>query len=146
MMQWNYGYAPQPGPYGLPGFRAEVPLFEERGVRVTSARFVVYQQTYPIDGITSIAPFTVRARRSTPILLTCIGSLTLLVALVLGAMGGMLLGLLALASGIGWLTQCKATHGVMIATAGMNVRALTSQNFGLILRVVAALNQAVAMR
>ena len=99
------------------------------------------------DASGATEPVPRRARGwGVPILLTCIGSLTLLVALVLGAMGGMLLGLLALASGIGWLTQCKATHGVMIATAGMNVRALTSQNFGLILRVVAALNQAVAMR
>lgn len=41
------------------GARPEFTILQEPGVLVTSARFVVGQQTYPIANLTAVAPFTI---------------------------------------------------------------------------------------
>lgn len=138
--------------YGPPSMqRQEVHLFSEQGIQVTSARFVVFQQTYPIAGITSISPFTIPAQRAGLILgalffgLCTLGGCGLMLGDDHNPVGVIVFGLF-MGLCIWGAVSRKPMHGLMISTAGMNVRALTSQDFNQVQRVMAALNQAIAMR
>ncbi len=139
--------------YGPPSMRQEVPLLAEQGVQVTSARFVVYQQTYPIAGITSVAPFSVPSSNTGPGCLIAFAALFCIAPLVrLLWDGDVKAGALVLfpgsllALGVWWFRSRKPSYGVVIWTAGANVRALTSQDGMFVQRVIGALNQAIASR
>lgn len=143
-----------------PHARQEAVLFTGHGVQVTSARFVCYQQTYPLGGITSVTPFTIPPDNGSAytwvvlFALMSVGSLAITALCVVaessggaGFFGLMMIGAAGLAAlcivtGRGK----KPTHGVQITTAGMNVRALTSVDLAFVQNVVGALNQALAMR
>jgi len=146
--------------YGPPMPRQEVMLFNGNGIQVTSARLVCWQQTYPIANITSVAPFSVYPSHGGTTFGIFFGVCLALVALVIGGIGvaakssgaigyGVVFGLV----GIGLVVVCilaarakKPTHGVMITTAGVNVRAISSADTALVQAVIAALNNAIAVR
>lgn len=136
-----YGYG-----YGHAAMGQEVPLLNMGWVQVTSARFVVGHQTYPINGITSVAPFSVAPNRNGPFLLIGIALIVLFGGFAGQSGGTAVLGLIMGAIGIALVALAKPTHGVTIMTAGMNVRALVSKDIALVHGVVTALNQAIAMR
>lgn len=131
----------------------ETPLLTEPGIHVTTARFVVGHQTYPIASITSVSPFTIRASRTNGYLggglFVLLTLLTLVPGLVALNFGGIVIGLIfgGLATLCISLAKAKQdTHGVVIATSGMQVRALVTNRFDQVSRVVMALNQAIASR
>lgn len=144
MMQPGYGYG------ATPSMRQEVPLLAEQGIQVTSARFIVYQQTYPINGITSVAPFSFQPSRTGPVvgaILFGLGTLGGLGALRHeGSIGMPFVCALLTGACVWWFISIKAQHGVMVSTAGMQHRALVTTDQGLVARVVHALNQAISMR
>lgn len=136
-----------------PSMRQEVPLFAGPGIQITTARFVVGHQTYPIGGITTVAPFSVPAQTGGPIAMIGLGGFFALCGAAglvdgnAGALfGSMLFGAPLIAGGILWYRSRRATHGVVITTSGMNVRALVTQDIALVHGVVQALNQAIASR
>ncbi|MBX3188399.1 MAG: hypothetical protein KF819_15385 [Labilithrix sp.] len=135
-----YAYGPPPT------MRQEYPILSEQGVTVTTARFVVYQQTYPIAGITSVAPFQQPASRGGPILLACLFGLMMFVGFAGGAIGGGLFFLVLMGICIAVAASRKDTFGVVVWTAGTNVRALVTHDGAFVGRVVVALNQAIASR
>lgn len=145
----NYGYGPPP-----PSMRQEVPILSVDGVQVTSARFICWQQTYPIGGITSVSPFTVPASKGAPTLAAFWSggwALIWLVSAIISGGGGqpIVFFLFSVACTVGcvfWARSLKDSHGVMITTAGMNVRAVVSPNLQYVHAIVGALNQALAMR
>lgn len=146
MMQ-GYGYGPPPS------MRQETALFAAGGVQVTTARFVCWQQTYPMGGITSVSPFTIQAARTGPYALAVFSAFWAIVwfaSLVWDPNAPAVLMLLVsaglVAAGIMWGRSRKATHGVMITTAGMNVRAVASPDGVFVQQIVGALNQALSMR
>jgi hypothetical protein len=131
----------------------ETQLLAEPGVVVTTARFVVGFQTYPISSITTVAPFTVQPSRGGAYLLGAFVSLpalgTLLGGASLGSGTGIFFGLVL--AGIAALcfwhgAQKKAEHGLLVATSGMQVRALVTHDLGQVQRVLGALNHAIASR
>lgn len=136
--------------YGAP--RQEVQLLSEGWVQVTSARFVVGHQTYPLAGITSVAPFTVPKDASFAWFLAVGSSLGILASLGMMAVSvavGFVFLLIAgavLGFAIYEIKTKKAIHGVVICTSGMQVQALSSPDLQFVSRVVGSLNQALAMR
>jgi hypothetical protein len=139
-------------PYGIQGYGPvnEVTYFADQGIQVTSTRFVVFGQMYPVNGITSVAPFTISAKRGWLIFWACFWALG-----VLGGLGtlfsrgepggflfcGFITGLIV------WrIIVRKDIHGIMIATAGGQIRALSTPNLPLVHAVMSALHQAVAAR
>lgn len=138
-----YGYAPQA--------RQEVSILAEQGIQVTSARFIVYQQTYPINGITSVAPFSFQPGRAGPLLGILFFGLASLGGIVSaingdGSPGAAVFCLAMLGLCIWWFMSRKMQHGVIVSTAGMQHRALVTPDPALVHRVVGALNQAISMR
>lgn len=140
-MQPEYGYGSQSS-----SMRQEVPILAEQGVQVTTARFVCYQQTYPIAGLTSVAPYHLPAQRSAPIMAALLFGSLALIAVLNSSVGWTMI--LILAAGVSALVavQKKASYGVVVWTAGTNMRALTSYDPAFVQRVLAALNQAIASR
>jgi hypothetical protein len=135
-------------------------LLSEPGVQVTSARFVVGHQTYPIMGITSVTQFYVPKPSST--VATGCG-----LAFVFGFFPAFIFAVLAFSSGsaaLGWTAgffglaglavvgisigtaSVPNKYGVAITSAGSQVRPLVSQDLGHVQRVVGALNHALSMR
>ncbi len=147
----TYGYGAPPA-YGVQGFGpvAETTFFADQGIQVTNTRFVVYGQMYPINGITAVSPFTIPAKRGWLIFWAIFFGLGVLGGIGNLAQGGNGGGLVmsAIITGLFiWrIIARKDQHGIIISTAGGQVRALTSQNLPLVHAVMSALHQAVAMR
>lgn len=139
----------------------EVAIFAGGGIQVTSARLICWQHTYPMAGITAVAPFTLPADRMGPWLGAVWSALWFFVwttaAILGGGAGGeaiyivaaMLLALGSLALAVvaaRWARSKKDVHGIMITTGGVPVRPIVSQDPAFVGAVVAALNQALQMR
>lgn len=116
----------------------EKSIFNEGGVTVTSARFIVPSQTYAVAGITSVKNYEERPKRSYPIGCGIVGLLFLAWVPVLG------IALIVLAA-IWWNGQ-KTKYEVLLTTAGGEVKALSSQNGQFISKVIQALNEAIVAR
>jgi hypothetical protein len=143
--------------YGSPpSGRQEVSIFSAPGVMVTSARFVVGQQTYPLSGITSVSPFTVFATKNGAILWTFWSALWVVIWAIAAAMGSggsgygtgfaSFISLCSVVIGVLWWRSLKDSYGVAITAAGMNVKAVVSRDPAFVQHVCAALNQALSMR
>lgn len=117
-------------------------FFDGRGVKVTNARFVVDEQTYAMNGVTSVKSSVTPPDRAALIVMAVIG-LLLLLALDGGAK---LIGLLLL-GGAGWLlSQQKSLHAVYLSSASGEVKALSNEDEDFIGDVVRALNDALVHR
>ncbi len=134
-----YGHTPQSA-------HQEVTFFVGGGVQVTSSRFVVGGQMYPVAAITSVAPFSIPAQRAGLILLAALLGLFTLGSALAARWGAVFL-FGTLAGLCGWRASARVPmHGVIITTSGMQIRPLTSANLVFVQQVVAALHQAVASR
>lgn len=118
------------------------------GVLVTNSRFVVGSQTFAMSGVTSVSSFTEPASHKWPIVIIVLGALAMLGGLAQGSQGwgGILFGVLIVATGIWWFTKQKPTFHVLLRTASTEVKALNSKDEGYIAGVVKALNDAIIYR
>ena len=117
-------------------------FFDQAGVKVTNARFIVNSQTYAMNGVTSVKSHVTPPDRKGPLIALAIGIIILLAAD--GA--GKLLGLGIAALGAWMLFQQKDTHAVFLSSASGEVKALANQDGDYIGGVVGALNQALVYR
>lgn len=130
--------------------RQEVTFFADQNVQVTSSRFVAFNQMYPVNGITSVSPFTVKAKRGWLIFFACLSVMGVIGGIGMAAQGqspgGVLVWGAILALCI-WRAKARVDeHGIFITTAGMQTKALTSKNLAYVQQVLGALHQAVASR
>jgi predicted ATPase len=117
-------------------------FFDQGTVKVTNARFIVGNQTYAMNGVTSVASGVTPPKRG----LLIIGLVIGLLMLIGGDGGTKFVGLL-IAAGCGFaLYKQQATHAVILHSASGEVRALSDTDEGLISGVVAALNSAIIHR
>lgn len=117
-------------------------FFDDGGVKVTNARFVVHTQTYAMQGVTSVKSHVTPPNRGGPVIGILIG-LVMLVALDGGAK---LFGLLLIAICAWILSQMKDTHAVFLSSASGEVQALAREDPAFIGGVVGALNEALIYR
>jgi len=127
----------------------EYPLLADGRIRVTTARVVFGHDSYSVGAITSVAPFTVPAKRAHAILAAAMSVMCTALAVVVGVWiapaFAILAAAIAFAAGAYAFNQ-KAQHGLTIATPDMRVRALTSPDYFLVARVQGAINEALSMR
>jgi hypothetical protein len=117
-------------------------FFENNGVKVTNARFIVRSQTYAMNGVTSVKSHVTSPDRKGPLIAIGIGLLVLLAAD--GA--GKLIGLAIAAFGVWLFMQQKDTHAVFLSSSSGEVEALSNQDEEYIGGVVSALNEALVYR
>lgn len=116
----------------------EKTFFENDGVKVTNARFVVDGQTFAMSNVTSVNPVTVPPNRMW-------GYVLLLIGLV-GLMGNPLFGAPVIAIAIYIIYKQKRTYHVMLRTSGGETKALTTQQKEYVDTIVSALNDAIVHR
>lgn len=126
-------------------------FLHERGITVTKTRFMADNQTFALANITSVTPVEITASLGWPVALVMIGVLVLLLAVSSGGpSSGVLLygviGSVVFAGGVFLLIKRKSTFVVMLSTAGGEVKACQSRDGDFILRIVAALNEAIVAR
>jgi hypothetical protein len=118
----------------------EKTFFEEPGVKVTNARFLVNGQTYVMQNVTSVKT------KEEPSSLMGFGLIALIIAAITAynSAWGWALGLAAVGALCLWAG--KATYHVLLTTSGGETSALTTQSKEYLQRVVVALNDAIVSR
>ncbi len=120
----------------------EVEFFNENQTVVTNARFIVENQTYAMNGVTSVKQGVKPANRTAGIIMAIIG-LILLLSLT---GGNKIWGIILLGIGIWIAYSAKPTGLVLLQSSSGEVQALSSQNLNYISAVVSALNQSIIHR
>lgn len=110
-------------------------FFDNNGVKVTNARFIVDANTYSIRNITSTAAWTQSQKWLWGALLILVGLACLKEATVIGII---FLGVAALLLYLG-----RPIHYVRLHTSGGEVKAVKSYDLEYVKQVVQALNEAI---
>ena len=117
----------------------EQTFLNEQNIRVTSARFMLPQQTYAISGITSVK----NSKESPNYLLPFIFIVVAIICLTNEAgIAALIFAALAIALFIG----LKPKFHVALFTSGGEIKAYTSTDGAHIARVVEAINNAIVAR
>lgn len=125
---------------------AERVILSEGDVSVSTARFVVGAQTYPISNVSSVKWFATPPNTSLAVLLILLGALLLVYAITQKEAGAVFLAVGALGGGVALWRASKAVCHVVLATSGGEVRAVSSTDRASVERIVGALNQAIVSR
>lgn len=124
-----------------PARESEKTFLQERGVTVTSTRFIVSNQTYAMAGITSVRFEQVEPKRGWPSAFILVG---LMIAIVSADARGF--GILPLAIGVIWIALLKTRYAVALRSASGEVRAVQDTDSKFINGIVAAVNEAIVYR
>lgn len=116
-------------------------FFDQAGVSVSNARFIVHGQTYAMNNVTSVKQSVIEPSRAGPVILILLGLI-----IMLGGGTGIVIGLATIALGIFWISKQKAIWIVDLNTASGETQALRSTNREYIDSVIHALNQSIIHR
>lgn len=125
---------------------AEITLFEQGAVKVTTARFINENITHSIAGITAVSSGTIPANKFLLKLGFGWGIFAAMALSVAAFPFGLLVGPLIPLAFWKALKRKKATHVVMLHSASGAVDAMRSKDEDLIKSIVNALNDAISRR
>lgn len=119
-------------------------FLQEGGITVTSTRFITPVKTHAMAGITAVSAQEKKIDASWPITLMVVGA----IFAFSDWKGSSNFGIVILLSGLLWLAILlfNKTYVVRIESASSHSDALESRNKAFILKVVAALNEAIVYR
>ena len=138
--------APPPAMAAPPLSVAERVFFQEGHVFVSSTRFVVGDQTYPIANVSSVKAFASPPNVTLQILMLLVAIVWTVAIVARGAWEEMIFTVPLLVLGIVLMKIAKTTHHVALTTSAGEVRPINAYDKTYIGRVVAALNQAIVSR
>ena len=128
----------------------EETIFAERGVTVTSKRFILPAQTITVAGITSVSMVVVPPKLFGPVLLTTLDAIFIVFGLfmlwVTESPVILIISLILFCLGVIWWISRKKKYSVVLASASGQVRALIDRDKTFIEAVIDALNKAIVMR
>lgn len=117
---------------------AEEKVFlDERGVKVTNARFLTFGKTHSMAGVTAVSSFIIKPNRKQPLILAAIG---IIVAIFHWS------GFIVIGGAVAFWFLQKPKYTVSLSSASGNDDALTDPDKDFIFRVVDALNEAIVYR
>lgn len=119
----------------------ETVFFNQNGVSVSNARFIVQGQTYAMNGVTSVKQEVRHPSRAGPIVLGIIG-----LAAVFGGGGATIVGLALLGGAVLFWIKQRPDWIVVLNSSSGEAQALTSQDRTYIDGVIQALNQSIIHR
>ena len=125
---------------------AERVFLQEGHVSVSSARFVVGAQTYPMANVSSVKAFASPPNVTLQVLMLLAAIVWTISILARSAWGELFFSVALLVLGIVLLKVAKTTHPVALTTSAGEVRPVSAYDKAYIDRIVAALNQAVVSR
>ncbi|MFA5925066.1 MAG: DUF6232 family protein [Methylococcaceae bacterium] len=121
---------------------AEQTFLENRGVTVTSARFITGGQTFALNNITSVKQGIIDFDWKGPLILIVIG-MFLLAGETVGTVAS---GILLAGGGVFWWIKGKADYLVILHTSAGEQTALKDTDKDFIAKVIGALNDAIASK
>jgi hypothetical protein len=116
-------------------------FFDQGDVSVSNARFMVYGQTYAMNGVTSVKRAVKHPFRLGPIVLGFFGLAHLLISMKTLPVVVIILALAAF-----WWKRQKSEWFVVLNSASGETQALTSKNSSYIDDVISALNNSIIHR
>ena len=116
-------------------------FLNERGVKVTSARFTTPGQMYAMSGVTAVKRIEMHPKRFLPIALLVLG----LIGLLKGA-DISYVPIIIMAIGVVWLCFQRTYYFVVLSTASGEQSTLKSKDFVWISRIIHALNESIVYR
>ena len=117
-------------------------FFEDGGVKITNARFIVGSKTYAMSGVTSVKTHVEPPNRMMPIIIGAVGVLLLFVQSIEAIVFGLILAGVAF---LIWRGQSEV-HSVILSSSSGEVQALSDTNGERIGAVIAALNDVLIHR
>jgi hypothetical protein len=138
----------------MPGVANDDSVFlNQGGILVTKTRFVAHGQTFALANISSVSKIVIPASKSGPLVAFALAGILMVIgeglreaSAAMACVTMMALGLLLLAAAVYALIKRRDTYAVVLGTAGGEVKTCLSPDAGFILRVVAALNEAIVSR
>jgi len=126
--------------------REEKVMLEDRGITVTSARFIAGGQTYAMNGVTSVKSSVYHPSKLWPVLLTIFGLFGILSGLGNQTVMGVIVGVALALLGILWFRSKKPVYAVRLTSSSGEAEAYTSEDGDFVGRVVNAINDAIVHR
>jgi hypothetical protein len=117
-------------------------FFDQNGVSVSNARFIVSGQTYAMSAVTSVKQAVNEPSRGGPIFFGIVGFLICLI----GNTAAIVIGLFILVCAIAVGVQQKAEYIVVLSTSSGESQALKSADKSYVESVVNALNHSIIHR
>jgi hypothetical protein len=114
-------------------------FFDQGGIKVSNARFIVHGQTYAMNGVTSVKQGVNPPSRGGPLLIGLIGLFFLII-------GKYVIGVIAAVLAIFWWTQQKSEWLVVLSSSSGETKALRSHDQTFISSVIDALNNSIVHR
>ena len=121
-------------------------FLSEEGVSVTWSRIILYDQSYPVSGITSVRTQTKPPNHLGSILLVAFGILFLLASVGGSSVGYLGIGFLLIALAVPVWRSVKPTYSIFLGTAGGERQALSSTDAAYIGRVSKAIDKVLIAR
>ena len=118
--------------------QSETVIFDDIGVRVTNARFIVPSQTFAIAGITSVSFKQIPASTTGGVACLLLGLVCLLVNLFIGAF--------LIVAAIWLFNREKTKYAVVLRTSGGEVTGYEHTSKDLVQQIIDALNKAIILR
>jgi len=144
---------------------AEQVFFDRDGVKVTLTRFIVDDETYTMQGITSVRHGVEKPSKVEPIGMIVIGAILIFsapfvidlhfsypssssafLALLQVGFAMLLIGVVLVGAGTWWLQRLREIHTVVLHSSSGESRAVVSKDGEAIAHIVRALNEAVIAR
>lgn len=140
---------PRKGTRGV-GQSEEESIYQDQNVRVTSARIIIGSTTYALRNITSVSPTVTYPSNNAEVVVLVFGILGVLLGIssfsteAAIAVGVLLLSAVGLAWAVWSLRHHRPTFHVTISSTAGEKHALSSYDKGYILKIVGAINDAIA--
>ncbi|AQH01673.1 hypothetical protein A9R05_23085 [Burkholderia sp. KK1] len=137
-------------PVAYQGAPEDQVFFNERGVQVTNARFIIPgNRTFAMSGVTAVRMTVTRPSKMAPGMLIVAG-VVIAASMFAGdgpvAMKSLMFPAIVVALGVLWISQIKPTFYVVLSTASGETQALKDRSADWISRIVDALNRCIVYR
>lgn len=116
-------------------------FFEQNGVSVSNARFIVHGQTYAMNGVTSVKQGVNNPSRLGPIILGIVGA-----GAIFSGSNGIIWGGILLALAAFWWVKQKPEWVVVLNSSSGEAQALKSKDKVYIDEIINSLNQSIIHR
>jgi len=117
---------------------AEEKVFlDEKGVKVTNARFITFGKTHSMAGVTAVSSYIIKPNRKRPLIVALVG---VIIAIFHWS------GFIFIAGAVAYWFLQKNNYTLTLSSASGSDDALTDPDKDFILRVVDAVNEAIVFR
>ena len=121
-------------------------MLDEKGIKVTSARFLVKGRTYAMSGITSVKTEVERPSKIGPVVTIFFGAVGLVNSFANQSAPTGLIGLVVVIVGVLWFQSRRPQYKVVLTTSAGEQQHFESSDGIFVGKIVKAINDAIVYR